>query len=88
MPKRDLYLVLCRDYNGRKDVLFCMGTDDFRFGTENYQTISKLKPDARKSVSDAKTGRRCKPFIAEETGKVYLRFEDWSMRAEQDNDGS
>jgi hypothetical protein len=65
--KSDKSIVFCPDYNGF-EALFMMKHDDFRFGTENYKTITTGR-------HDRKEGR----FYGE-NGHVYRVFSDWSAR--------
>lgn len=66
---KTLHLVKCSDYNGHKDVLFCMASDDPRFDNGNYTPLSKLR----------KVGKT----FEDEQEVAYLRFSDWSMRPAQ-----
>lgn len=73
MPKTRAYhaLVKAKDYNGSKDVLFMMKSDDHRFGTDNYETIGR--------------GTFAKGILTVCTDtdrfKMYRVFPDWSVRA-------
>ena len=61
-----LRIVHCKDFNGYQ-ALFCMKSDDLRFDTENYVDLGPLK----------KVG---KSFLNPDTGRVYTRASDWSLK--------
>ena len=61
-------IVLCKDYNGVKNVLFMMETEDFRFNDGNYSLLTGGTYDRKKGVFHG------------ENGKDYLVFVDWSVR--------
>ena len=64
---KTLHLVNAKDRDGHKNILFCMESNDFRFGTENYEDLGAIK----------KVG---KSFVSQADGRVYKRFADWSMK--------
>jgi hypothetical protein len=60
-----LTLVICKDYNGTKNVPFCMEASDFRAGTASWEHVSDLKKIGKNYVDDS--------------GRVYKRHADWSL---------
>jgi len=58
-------LVKANDYNGHKNVLFMMKSDDFRVGTDNYTVLAK--------------GKLSKNVLKTTKGD-YTVFSDWSVK--------
>lgn len=61
----------------KNGVLFLMKKDDFRFGTDEYQTMTDVK-STKESIT-APNGRRCKVYRSP-TGYSYMVFSDWSAK--------
>ena len=70
-PKK--VIVLCKDYNGHKNVLFMMKEDDFRL-KDDY----RLK-DNWSVVTQGTHNFKEKVFVGT-NGKKYKTFSDWSVK--------
>jgi hypothetical protein len=64
-------IVICRDYNGYKNVLFMMKADDFR-----YQDGKKW---GYEHLHSGKYSRKTHSFVTNE-GKQFTVFSDWSVK--------
>jgi len=64
-------IVNCHDYNGYKNVLFMMGTDDFR-----YKEPKKWGYD---HIHHGKYDRKARVFVAN-TGEQFEVYEDHSVK--------
>jgi hypothetical protein len=63
-----LHLVKAKDYNGYKDVMFCMEDTDFRFNTDNYIDCGVLtKVKGERNIYQQVLGVR------------WFRHQDWSL---------
>lgn len=68
-------IVVARDYNGYKNVLFMMRSDDFRYNSnEHGYTV----------VEDGEFDKSCREFRTTD-GKVYQIYSDWSAQLKSIN---
>ena len=70
MTKPTKFIVSCAAFNGFKDVLFMMCSDDFRLADQKfgYTIIGNAKHDSKNKTATA-------------NGVVYRVFADWSVKA-------
>ena len=70
MTKPIKFIVSCASWNGLKDVLFLMRSDDFRLADQKfgYTVIGSAKHDGKNKTAIA-------------NGVVYKVFSDWSVKA-------
>lgn len=66
-------IVVARDYNGYKNVLFMMRADDFRYNTKDYTVVENGEFD--RSRREFRTA----------DGKVYQIYADWSAQLKSIN---
>lgn len=68
----EMHLVRCGDYNGFKNVLFLMKSNDFRFNDGNYMSIER-----------GMFVNRRKNFVTD-SGDLYKVASDWSVKKVSD----
>ena len=72
------YIVLARKWNNSTNILFLMKDSDHRFGSDNYQMITKVKKTPRRLAAD--NGCVMKIYVGED-GREYGVFAgDYSAR--------
>ncbi len=70
------FIVRCKRFENSTNVLFQMAADDFRCGTDNYQTVTEIRSTGKR-VRSPQSGRMVTPVVGA-NGKTYHVFSDWS----------
>ncbi len=68
--KRKRLMVICRDYNGHKDVRFMMNSDDFRLTDARFAADYAI-------VGEGSYDHHARTLTVD--GRAYHVFSDWSL---------